>query len=155
VLIFLLPRYGLRIYTANPMLNFYVSPLLCLREYAMFILPCGNYLKYVMRTIQRSVAVIRPKSPFIKWANTCYAESFYDPDDSTVFLIPSLLSLDALPTTMGWRYINSAWDDIFKEMLQRWEETEWRWPQYRSRKTFGEWFKVEFHTLVIDGAVLE
>ena len=104
-----------------------------------------------MRTVKRSVAIVRPKSPFQKWANNLSVGLGYTSDDSTVFLRPSLLSMEALPAdTMGWRYINSAWDDIFTEMLRRYETTEWCWPQYRTRKMFGEWFKVEFHDLVID-----
>jgi len=104
-----------------------------------------------MRTVKRSVAIVRPKSPFIKWANNVSGGYDYTSDDTTVFIIPSLLSMEALPTdTMGWRYINAAWDDIFREMLYRWEKTEWCWPQHRTRKMFGQWFKVEFHYLVID-----
>lgn len=104
-----------------------------------------------MRTVKRSVAIVRPKSPFLKWANNLSGGFGYSADDSTVFLIPSLLSMEGLSIdTMGWRYINSAWDDIFVEMLRGWEATEWCWPRYRTRKMFGLWFKVEFHSLIID-----
>ena len=109
-----------------------------------------------MRTVKRSVAIIRPKSPFIKWVDALSGDFGYASDYDTVFLIPSLLSMEALPIdTMGWRYINSAWDDIFKEMLSMVEEKEWFWPQYRTRKVFGQWFKVEFHSSVIDAVSKE
>ena len=114
-----------------------------------------------MEAINRSIAVIRPKAPFIKWANNwvgrgerTYTAEYFD-NDCMVLLIPLMPIEPGQEHTAGKRYIDSMWDAIFIEKLRRWNANEYIWPEERTRKVFGEWFKVEFHRLVVDTLIPE
>lgn len=105
-----------------------------------------------MYTIDRSVVIIRPKKPYAKWANNCamgegpYTVEYYE-NRSIAVLIPHF---DAVTAIEAKRYVNRIWDDIFVEHLNRWTDNTLWWPTERTRKMFGEWFKVEYHFVAVD-----
>lgn len=103
-----------------------------------------------MYKIDRSVAVIKPKQPFVDWAN-----QLPDPEiivnlkdlqkECTVFLIPDYdFEEEAIEC------IEELCEDIFVEMLFSWHTEESHWPDNRSSDMFWKWFEVEFHSMVID-----
>ena len=104
-----------------------------------------------MQSINRSVAIIRPKRTFIKWANWCspdgreFRSEYFLKEYSTVVLMPKYFIVRE-----ARKYINEHWEDIFKEELQYWNSNEIWWPKDRSIKMFRQWFRVEFHSKVID-----
>lgn len=44
----------------------------------------------------------------------------------------------------------SLYADVFELELEAWYTDESAWPSPRTLAMFREWFKVEFHTLVMD-----
>lgn len=103
-----------------------------------------------MLTINRSVAIIRPKRPFIKWANSLpdnereYADEAFQSDCQAVLIPEYDTDKDAE------KYINDIWDDLFEEELWGWCTNEDWWPKVRTQKMFWQWFDIEFHSIVSD-----
>lgn len=103
-----------------------------------------------MREIDRSVAIIKPKAPYIKWANSLPdADREYAPEvfqkDCTVVLIPEF---DTVREARA--YVNDIWEDIFDHELNGWSTDKMWWPHNRTQKMFWQWFGVEFHSMVFD-----
>jgi hypothetical protein len=103
-----------------------------------------------MITVNRSVAIIKPQKPFIKWVNSLpdsdkkYTDDIFQ-EDCLAILIPEYdTEKDAK------EYINAMWEDIFGEQLWGWYTDETLWPKGRTEKMFWKWFKVEFHSMVAD-----
>ena len=103
-----------------------------------------------MRTINRSVAIIRPQQPFIDWANRLpdterevTADDFTD--DCTVVLIPEYDTDEQAKES-----INDFWQDIFEGELFDWCTNEDWWPTARTSALFWQWFDLEPHSVVMD-----
>lgn len=105
-----------------------------------------------MYTINRSIAIIRIKQPFVDWANElpdAEIKSSLDDfkTDCHAILIPEYKTdEDAI------RYINKIYEDIFIEQLYGWCTEEAWFPQDRTNKMFWEWFDVELHSVVMDSS---
>lgn len=103
-----------------------------------------------MYSINRQVAIIKPKEPYVKWIN-----SITDPEDPcdidelnndcTAYLIPHF---DDDPESMG--YIKKIYKKIFEIELESWSTDKSNWPKKRGFSLFENWFHVEFHSEVID-----
>ena len=104
-----------------------------------------------MYTINRAVAIIKPKQPFLDWIN-------YHPQgdgfpvtmeqlsaDCTVYLLPELDDV-----TQAREHIRDLCADIFAVELESWYRNPDFWPKKRDLATFDKWFAVEVHSLVID-----
>jgi hypothetical protein len=106
-----------------------------------------------MQTLNRSVAIIRPKKPFIAWANACeyegraFSMDYFEDFHSMAILIPYY---DSITANKSRKYILEIWDEIFNEVLNRWNKDQSSWPKDRSVELFKKWFKVEFLHTVID-----
>jgi hypothetical protein len=103
-----------------------------------------------MYTINRSIAIIRPKQPFVDWANHLSdAEgevSLADlREDCLAVLIPEYDSDEEAK-----EYVTAMWEDLFEQELWGWSTDESCWPKKRTQSVFWEWFDVEFHSVVID-----
>ena len=116
--------------------------------------PLGKITKncYIenMDTINRSIAIIKPKQPFINWANQLpdaeHDTSLEDlQDDCQTILIPNYETNDEAK-----KYIDGMAEDIFEEELFSWCTHEPWWPKKRTKKLFWEWFEAELHSIVID-----
>ena len=107
--------------------------------------------KFMYYFIERSVAILKPKRPFLEWVNS----TFHD--------IPQQLTLSAIRTDCnsylipeveeiedGVNFINSKFMDLFAMELSSWTEDESLWPQTLSLKTFWEWFDVEISPTTVD-----
>ena len=103
-----------------------------------------------MYFVDRSVAVIKPKEPFLNWLNNVPGN---DTDltldslraDCTVILLPEFTDPEE-----GVSRIDDMVEQLFKMELASWYEDEALWPADRSLKTFWEWFDVEIHSTVLD-----
>ncbi|GGY25014.1 hypothetical protein [Paludibacterium paludis] len=103
-----------------------------------------------MYFVDRSVAVIKPRAPFLEWLNAVPGN---DTDlsldslrsDCTVILMPEFTDPEE-----GVSYIDDIYDQLFRMELASWYEDEALWPAERSLKTFWEWFDVEIHSTLID-----
>lgn len=103
-----------------------------------------------MYTVNRSVAIIKPKQPFVDWANQLPdAKSKVSLDDLNrdclAILIPEYDTDEEAE-----EYINEIYDDIFEEELFCWCTEESWWPQSRTHEMFWQWFEVDLHSIVMD-----
>lgn len=103
-----------------------------------------------MKTINRSLAILRPKQPFIDWINSSSPD--VPPmtleavnDDCNAILIPEYnTDQDAKA------FIKSRCSEIFETELSGWITDEDMWPKNRTFKMFKKWFDVELHSMVFD-----
>ena len=103
-----------------------------------------------MYEINRSIAIVKPKSPYIKWANSLpNADREFSVDvfqkDCTVILIPEYET-----TKEARAHINNIWEEIFEQELRAWSTNKVWWPQQRTQTVFWQWFSIEFHSTVYD-----
>ncbi|BBO81577.1 hypothetical protein DSCO28_21430 [Desulfosarcina ovata subsp. sediminis] len=103
-----------------------------------------------MDSINRQVAVIKPKDPYIKWINSLPGTT--DPvsidelqDDCTAILLPHF---DTEQESMN--FLKKNFRSIFENELFGWHTDEKDWPKKLSFRLFQEWFEIELHTEVID-----
>ena len=99
-------------------------------------------------TINRSAVVLEPTEVYLQWAKECAeddAELTLDElsKDCTTYLIPEP---DAQPD--AWLKRNYA--AMFGHELYGWCMDETLWPEDRSFKNFKRFFRVRFHSLVVD-----
>jgi hypothetical protein len=102
-----------------------------------------------MDMINRGVAIIKPKQPFLAWLG-----GLPDPMDSslnelhkdcTAILIP-----DSLDDIKANRYIQRMHQELFDAELAAWNLNIEDWPPDRDYAMFQTWFEIEFHSLVLD-----
>jgi hypothetical protein len=103
-----------------------------------------------MYFVDRSIAVIKPKQPFLDWLN-----KLPDNDviltledirsDCTVLMIPEVNEQED-----GIACIDDMADRVFEMELSSWTDDPKLWPKSRNLKTFWEWFDVEIHTVLMD-----
>ncbi|MCC2645309.1 MAG: hypothetical protein K0R49_1161 [Burkholderiales bacterium] len=101
--------------------------------------------------VERSVAVIKPKLPFLEWVNNTFQDT---PQPLTLdsiridcnsYLIPEMDEIED-----GVNYIDDKFADLFALELASWTEDESLWPQAFTLKMFWEWFDVEVYPTAID-----
>jgi hypothetical protein len=105
---------------------------------------------FYMFMINRSVLTVKPKKPYIDWANGLEEEgpklSLDDPrEELTVYLVDEV-EFDSDTD----KVIDEHYSKIFKHELYSWHLVEEDWPEHRDRKTFHDWFEVEAHSLILD-----
>ena len=103
-----------------------------------------------MKEVNRSLVVVKPKQPYVDWAN-----SFMDDDkvqsiesfhcDCNAYLIDEIEE-----DGDEERILKKIYRRIFVEELHAWMRDEDTWPKKRDYPTFRNWFDVEFHSLVFD-----
>ena len=103
-----------------------------------------------MFQIDRSLAIIKPKQPFVDWANSVVDEeeqySISDfSTDCSVILLPVVDSDEDAEA-----FIKDIFQDLFELELSSWIVVDDMWPENRTYKMFLEWFDVEFHSMVFD-----
>lgn len=104
-----------------------------------------------MLYINRDVVIIKPRKPFIDWANA--VDPYDGPKvniedfrkDCTVFLVPEL---DTIPDAID--IIENNFETIFENELEGMYTDESLWPKTRTLDMFREWFDVEYHSMVFD-----
>ncbi len=103
-----------------------------------------------MHTINRFIAVIKPKQPFLDWLKS---QPDWDldttlkelGDDCNAFLIPEYDTVE-----QAMRYIERQHKYIFELHLFDWYTDESTWPEKRTLSVFRDWFDVEIHSVVYD-----
>jgi len=104
-----------------------------------------------MYFVDRSVAVIKPKQPFLDWLNAVPGNDMVDltldslRSDCTVILLPEFNEPEEAVS-----HIDEQYEQLFKIEVASWYDDEDLWPQDMSLKTFWEWFDVEIHSTVLD-----
>lgn len=103
-----------------------------------------------MRSINRCVAIVRVKQPFLDWL-----KKLPDPprgvtlatmnDDCHSYLLPQYEMEEDQDQILADFY-----DDIFVNELMGWWTDEEAFPKERTLATFRRWFDVEFHSVALD-----
>lgn len=103
-----------------------------------------------MKLLNRLAVVVRPKAPYVQWANSLNdGGPLLDPEladeEATAFLLPEGdddREYEAL--------LRSYSGPIFEHELSSWMTDQSTWPPDRSYAQFREWFDVEFHSIIVD-----
>ena len=103
-----------------------------------------------VHTIDRFVAIIKPKQPFLDWLES---QPDWDLDmtlddlreDSNAYLVPEYDS-----TEQAMLYIERNHKAIFEWELWSWYTDEDMWPEKLTPSVFRKWFDVEIYEMVID-----
>lgn len=103
-----------------------------------------------MKIVNRSALLVRPKDPYVHWANSFDdAETILSLDEHregcTVYLVQEVMDERGLG-----RILKRHYENIFEYELAAWMADESTWPSRRDYKTFVEWFDVECHSVVCD-----
>ena len=117
-----------------------------------FYWPKGRRWSYplAMNSVDRRVAIIRPKGPFLKWLKNM---PNWDLDLTLKDLKAECLSIlipgfeDSEKTDS---FMKAIYERIFEAELSGWYKDETVWPQKRSYALFRRWFDVEIHSIVVD-----
>ena len=100
-----------------------------------------------MNVINRAAAIIKPKEPYLEWANRI-AQSNESLDDlvksSRAILIPND-AYDGMEMFLKENFLR-----IFEMELESWVPDKSFWPSERDYDTFTKWFDVEVYALVVD-----
>lgn len=101
--------------------------------------------------VNRSVALIRPRTPYLEWAAANGDGVEYPTEDErTVYLLP--VFLDDTDREVVLRKHCKA---IFEAELEAWSRDESTWPRRRTYAEFLRWFEVEQDSVVVDLAAGE
>lgn len=104
-----------------------------------------------MQFLNRSVAIIKPKQPFVDWVNSTDPGSDFK---MTLELIRSnpicLLIPEFDDPDEGQNYIKKHYNDIWHWALYGYWTDEKDYPKRRQFSNFKDWFDVELGSEVID-----
>jgi hypothetical protein len=107
-----------------------------------------KYFHENLPTINRNILVVEPTEVFLEWARKCFDE---DADltieelteDLATYLIPEQ-DADA----EAWLFRNFR--TIFEIELESWCADPALWPKIRSLKVFKTFFRIHFHSSILD-----
>ena len=103
-----------------------------------------------MKAVNRGVIVVKPKTPFLDWANSS--------DDTGAVITMDEVHQDCtayLTSEFGddnqlRAFLEQNYPLLFEQELFDWHQDQDAWPAKRDFHTFLEWFEVEFHSVVLD-----
>ena len=97
--------------------------------------------------INRSLLIVRVKSPFIEWANSLDdgPQASLDTYEPTAYLVDDVEDVAEFP-----RLEKALWRRIFEHQLANWDRDPGNWPRHRNRLVFRQWFDLDFHPMVLD-----
>ena len=102
-----------------------------------------------MYIINRTIAIIKPKEPYLDWARAVPNPIDLSLDelrqDCTALLLP-----DFTDDKEADAYLHSIYRELFDLELAAWDTNEDDWPRERDYATFRAWFDIELHSLVLD-----
>ncbi len=105
-----------------------------------------------MDVINRAVAVIKPRQPYLDWASSLPGPA----DDITLDELRTDCTAILIPEfdnpAEAEAFIAAMADDLFEMELDSWDRDPRIWPEDRSYATFREWFDVEIHSIVLDAS---
>ena len=121
------------------------------RRHILSIYPPSDYQRLPgAYSVNRSIAIIKPKKPFLKWLTGVpdgYPELTLKEiqSDCVSILLPEY---DHEEEVTG--YIEVMHRDLFEMELDAWCRDRSTWPKSRNLGTFRQWFDVEIHSVVLD-----
>ncbi len=104
-----------------------------------------------MQLINRSIAIIKPKQPFINWINSTDPGSDFKISLEQARSDPTCILLPEFDRPKDARsYIKKIYDEVWLLELQAWWTDESVYPKNRSFENFFEWFDIELGSEVFD-----
>lgn len=103
-----------------------------------------------MYIIDRHLAVIKPRKPFLDWLKGTPGYEVELSLDQLRLDCTSLLIPEFEEPEDAVAYIDEIAAELFEAELSGWVDDAASWPADRSLKTFWEWFDVEIHSNVVD-----
>jgi len=99
------------------------------------------------RTINRAGLIIRPRQPYVDWANSTdddgpRANLRQLREDSSIYLVECFDFQEDFKLL-----VDDTWEWIFKEPLNGWMRAPDLWPEGLTRAMFLEWFDCELSTM--------
>jgi len=104
----------------------------------------------MMYEVNRSIALIRPRAPFLDWLKSLPGEANDSITldslrrDCNALLIPAAEDFDE-----AVEFIAERAEELFAAELADWCEDDGLWPEL-SAALFAEWFEVEIHSVLTD-----
>ena len=102
-----------------------------------------------MRLVKRTAITLKPKQPYLDWANQLDDGPKIDAEtdsEASIYLLEDdsdfEFDLEAL--------LKPHYKEIFEEELESWHRNKADWPVARDLATFLAWFDVEVHSMVFD-----
>lgn len=96
-----------------------------------------------------SVLTVRPRQPFVDWANGLPDAHVVTLDDLRIdieaYLVPASDDPGAEEAA-----VKRNFEAIFERQLEGWYRDRSTWPEKRTVAVFRKWFDVEFHSLVFE-----
>ncbi len=101
-------------------------------------------------TINRSSLIVRPKQPYIDWANSMndggpQADLDIMRKNPNPFLVDEIFCNDDI-----FHIIDEYWEIIFEIQLNSWMRDPDVWPEELTRDMFDNWFDYELFDMVWD-----
>ena len=103
-----------------------------------------------MRLVNRAAISVRPKQPYIDWANALDHDgprmTIDHLPERSIYLVEDIADYLVDVESVVKRYFR----EIFQHELRAWHRIENDWPKNRDFVTFMEWFEIEVHSMVLD-----
>ena len=97
--------------------------------------------------LNRCVVIVSPEQPYLDWAHS--VNDGGAPPSSNGEQSAYLLPLNDSDHD-GSQTIEQCYEGLFESELASWHEIEKDWPSGRNYAMFQQWFKVEWHSVVLD-----
>jgi hypothetical protein len=102
------------------------------------------------RTINRAGLIVRPKQPYVNWANSvdddgARADLERLRAEPSIYLVETIDFLEDFDLL-----VDGTWEWIFKEQLNGWVTDPKSWPANLTRAMFHDWFDCELSTMIWD-----
>jgi len=105
-----------------------------------------------MYEVNRSIAIIRPKAPFLQWL--CGLPGSFDASELTLDVLGqssnALLIPPADDRTSLIDFVLQHYHSLFQAELADWCEDQSYWPQQLTPALFTQWFEIEIHPVLTD-----
>jgi hypothetical protein len=102
-----------------------------------------------MRILNRNVVILRPKQPYVDWANALDDGPPFDPaeepEGGTAYLVPEAATVEEIRA-----FVVRHGEEMFEHELDAWHTDRAAWPRNRSYTMLQEWFEIEIHSMVVD-----
>ncbi len=103
-----------------------------------------------MRRVKRTAISLKPKQPYIDWANGLEEGGVkigteFTPEENIYLIADGVDRPDNLETLL-----EPCYQTIFEEELGAWHRLEADWPRRCDLRMFLAWFELEAHSLVLD-----
>jgi hypothetical protein len=100
--------------------------------------------------IDRNLAVIKPKQPFLDWLRGVPGNEVELTLDQLCIDCTALLIPEFEEPEDAVSFIDEVGVELFEAELGSWVDDSELWPRDRSLQAFWTWFDVEIHSTVVD-----